>query len=77
MTGNDELDDGVPSSDKEEIGPDAADVLAIDPRVCSLFSPTLVCLSIWTENSESRSCGSQLHAYCLRLSGVFLRVRAT
>ena len=38
MTGNDELDDGVPSSDKEEIGPDAADVLAIDPRVQSFFT---------------------------------------
>ena len=37
MTGNDELDDGVPSSDKEEIGPDAADVLAIDPRVQSFL----------------------------------------
>ena len=38
MTGNDELDDGVPSSDKEEIGPNAADVLAIDPRVQSFFT---------------------------------------
>ena len=37
MTGNDELGDGVPSSDKEEIGPDAADVLAIDPRVQSFL----------------------------------------